>query len=72
MCKIDAFITKIVNTCLTKKFMAIFALAERLPTSATLPHTVPESVKRVKVLHRFWISHFTEEKISENEKEENI
>ena len=27
---------KIVNTRWTKKFMAIFALAERLPTSATL------------------------------------
>ena len=32
----DAFEAKIVNTRLTKIFMAIFALAERLPTSATL------------------------------------
>ena len=34
--KNDAFVAKIVNTCLTKSFMASFALAERLPTSATL------------------------------------
>ena len=32
----NAFVAKIVNTHLTKKFMAIFALAERLLTSATL------------------------------------
>ena len=31
-CKIDAFVAKIVNTCLTKIFTVIFAL----PTSATL------------------------------------
>ena len=36
MRKNDAFVAKIVNTCLTKSFMASFALAERLPTSATL------------------------------------
>ena len=34
--KNDAFVAKIVNTRLTKIFMAIFALAEMLPTSATL------------------------------------
>ena len=37
--KNDAFVAKIVNTRSTKLFMAIFALAERLPTSATLPKT---------------------------------
>ena len=31
-----SFVAKIVNTRLTKIFMAIFALAERLPTSTTL------------------------------------
>ena len=36
MRKNDAFVAKIVNTRLTKIFMAIFALNERLPTSATL------------------------------------
>ena len=35
-CKNDAFVAKKVNTRLTKVFMTIFALAERLPTSATL------------------------------------
>ena len=34
--KNDAFVAKIVNTCIKKIFMAIFALDERLPTSATL------------------------------------
>ena len=37
--KNDAFVAKIVNTRLTKILMAIFALAERLPTSATLQVT---------------------------------
>ena len=32
----DAFVAKIVNTRLAKIFMAIFALDERLPSSATL------------------------------------
>ena len=32
----DAFVAKIVNTRSTKIFKAIFALAERPPTSATL------------------------------------
>ena len=36
MRKNDAFVAIIVNTRLTKIFMAIFALDERLPTSATL------------------------------------
>ena len=35
--KNNAFVAKIVNIRLTKMCMAIFALAERLPTSATLP-----------------------------------
>ena len=35
ICKF-AFVAKIANTCLTKTFIAIFVLAERLPTSATL------------------------------------
>ena len=34
--KNHAFVAKIVNTLLTKHFWAVFALAERLPTSATL------------------------------------
>ena len=34
--KNDAFFAKIANTRLTKTFVAFFALAERLPTSATL------------------------------------
>ena len=34
--KNGAFVTKIENKRLTKVFMVIFALAERLPTSATL------------------------------------
>ena len=32
----DAFVAKIVNTRLTKVFMAIFAPHKRLPSSATL------------------------------------
>ena len=36
--KNDAFVAKIANTRLTGIFMAIFAFAERLPTSATLTH----------------------------------
>ena len=36
MRKNDAFDAKIVNTCLTKIFIAIFAPDERLPSSATL------------------------------------
>ena len=38
--KNDAFVAKIVNTRLTKDFMAIFAPAESLPSPATLPDTV--------------------------------
>ena len=34
--KKDAFVAKIVNTRLTKGFMAIFAPAESLPSPATL------------------------------------
>ena len=36
MLKKDAFVAKIVNTRLTKIFMAIFVPDERLPSSATL------------------------------------
>ena len=36
MRKNDAFVAKIVNTRLTKGFMAIFASAESLPSPATL------------------------------------
>ena len=36
MRKNDAFFAKIVNTRLTKSFMAIFAPAESLPSPATL------------------------------------
>ena len=36
MRKNDAFVAKVVNTHLTKIFMAIFAPDERLPSSATL------------------------------------
>ena len=36
MRKNDAFVAKIVNTRMTKIFMAIFAPDERLPSSATL------------------------------------
>ena len=35
-CKNDAIVAKIADTCLTTNFVAIFALGERLPTSATL------------------------------------
>ena len=35
----DEFVAKIVNTRLTKIFMAIFASDERLPSSATLTET---------------------------------
>ena len=36
ICKDDAFVAKIENKRLTNIFMRTFALAERLPTSATL------------------------------------
>ena len=39
MRKNNTFVAKQVTTRLTKALMAIFALAERLPTSATLLHT---------------------------------
>ena len=39
MRKNDAFVAKIVNTRLTKGFMAIFASAESLPSPATLMMT---------------------------------
>ena len=39
MRKNDASVAKIANTRLTNIFVPIFALAERLPTSATVPQT---------------------------------
>ena len=41
MRKNGAFVAKIVNTHLTKIFMAIFAPDERLPSSATLTFSYP-------------------------------
>ena len=43
----NAFVAKIVNTRLTKIFMAIFAFDERLPTSATLKDGLSMSWKRL-------------------------
>ena len=40
MRKNNAFVAKIVNTHLTKGFMAIFAPAESLPSPATLTITI--------------------------------
>ena len=40
--KNDAFVAKIVNTRLTKGFMAIFAPAENLPSPATLIRSIVE------------------------------
>ena len=42
MRKNDAFVAKIVNTHLTKGFMAMFAPAESLPSPATLANGIPE------------------------------
>ena len=42
--KNDPFVAKIVNTCLTKIFLAIFAPDERLPSPATLADTYAELV----------------------------
>ena len=47
--KNDVFVTKIANTYQTKIFMPIFALADRLPTSANLPFqkvTIPQFYMR--------------------------
>ena len=43
-CKNDASVAKIPNRRLTKIFVAIFALAERLPTSATLTMTMTMTI----------------------------
>ena len=40
MRKNSALVVKIANTSLTKIFTGLFALAERLPTSATLMYQV--------------------------------
>ena len=55
MRKNGAFVAKIVNTGLTKIFMAIFAPDERLPSSATLIHRSlkPHSINyRVDAVHK--------------------
>ena len=46
MRKNDVFVAKITNARLTKIFEAIFALAERLPTSATLLSCTPFPVDK--------------------------
>ena len=59
MRKNDAFVAKIVNTRLTKIFMAILAPDERLPSSATLmksmnpvkPEDLMDPVSVVDVKH---------------------
>ena len=45
--KNDAFVAKIVKTCLTKIFIAIFAPDERLPSSATLSEATLVTVTRL-------------------------
>ena len=45
--KNDAFVAKIVNTRLTKIFMAIFAPNEMLPSSATLLHNDPITIQKI-------------------------
>ena len=47
MRKNDAFVAKIVNTRLTKGFMAIFVPAESLSSPATLALLDKESVKKI-------------------------
>ena len=42
--KNNAFVAKIIKYALDKNFMAIFAFADRLPTSATLVTTTPISL----------------------------
>ena len=50
MRKNNAFVAKIVNTRLTKIFMAIFAPHKRLPTSATLvPATTVSNFEAIQV-----------------------
>ena len=46
------FVAKIVNTCLTKIFMAIFAPDKRLPRSATLVSNFTQSFIVLKLLSR--------------------
>ena len=58
MHKIDAFVAKIVNTRLTKIFMAF---DERLPTSATLKDRLSTSLKCLGFHcfhHQFWTQYF--------------
>ena len=54
--KYDAFVAKIVNTRLTKIFMAIFAPDERLPRSATLMQWFLElSWPEIPLVHFFCV-----------------
>ena len=52
--KNDAFVAKIVNTRLTKTFMAISVPDEKLPSSATLP--IIHILKSVHLTIRIWFS----------------
>ena len=56
MRKNDAFVAKIVNTRLTKGFMAIFAPAESLPSPATLvteeAHRAPNFLRAIECVQR--------------------
>ena len=54
--KNDAFVAKIVNTRLTKNFMAIFAPDERLPSSATLHGAMVEN-GIVDLVYDYYESH---------------
>ena len=53
MRKKDAFVAKILNTRLTKGFMAMFAPAESLPSPATLIYS---NVLAQGSLHGYWCS----------------
>ena len=50
MRKNDAFVVKIVNTRLTKCFMAIFAPAESLPSPVTLVYPDCDDILKI-ILH---------------------
>ena len=57
--KNDAFLAKIGNTIQTKICMAIFALAERLPTSATLHIAKVISLKETRFQPKNFVSRTT-------------
>ena len=46
----DAFVARIANTRLMKTFVAIFALPEKLPTSAILSQLPPKLSKKLQRL----------------------